>query len=187
MPYKHFYYRAENRGFLPVILSEESKRKRHRQYTINIQITFISWALEFTSGIMALIMYFGVVWERNLLIWLLPFDIGLNFIIIPGSYITNNQTNKALIFSNGWRQALVSFVQSNRVVPAQNENVDRDDVLPNANEPPIPSVSGNVRAVSVDSDIQQVPENQQNPSRESLNVPNLLSFEMNTLPNFIDC
>ena len=131
-------------------------------------------------------MYFGFVLETNFLIWLLPFDICLNFLIIPGSYIINNQALKALIFSDGWRQAVVSFVQSNRVIPAQNENVDRD-ALPNANAPPIPSVSGNVRAVSVDSDLQQVPENQQNPSRESLNVPNLLSFEMNTLPNFIDC
>ena len=149
-------------------------------------MTFISWALEFTSGIIAVMMYIGFLFGGKLLTWILSFDVSLNFIIIPGSYIINSKAIKAKVFDEGWRQSCVSFVRPNRIVPAQNQNLARD-AGPHALASPIRTISANVRPISLNRRLQNVPESQENQSRQSLNLPNLFSFEMNTLPNAIDC
>ena len=148
-------------------------------------MTFISWALEFTSGIIAVMMYIGFLFGGKLLTWILFFDVSLNFIIIPGSYIINSKAIKAKVFDEGWRQACVSFVRPNRIVPAQNQNLARH-AGPHALASPIRTISVNLRPISLNRGLQNVPESQENQSRQSLNLPNLFSFEMNTLPNAID-
>ena len=37
-----FYFRADNQSFLQAALSEESKTKRRRTKTVNVQMTLIS-------------------------------------------------------------------------------------------------------------------------------------------------
>ena len=64
--YDHFYfiyiiYRSECKENILASLSEESKIKRRRRNTIGIQITAISWILEFFGGIIALARF----WMRD--------------------------------------------------------------------------------------------------------------------------
>ena len=84
------------------LLSEESRRKRKRSNAINIQITFITWLLEFSAGILCAVVYFTA--SKVASRWLAFLDMTLNFILIPSSYIINNDVNKAVIIAHGWIQ-----------------------------------------------------------------------------------
>ena len=121
-------YRSDSREFVQRLLSEESKRKRKRSNAINIQITFITWLFEFSAGILCAVVYFidSKVASR----WLAFLDMTLNFILVPSSYIINNDVNKALIVAHGWIQGLRRMFspdsqdqqpQDNQIVP-ENEN-----------------------------------------------------------------
>ena len=77
--------RQDNR--ISVILSEESKRIRVRNHTVNIQMTFISWLLELIAGLSGLSVTFTLFLQRsvNPIIFksVMLLDMPLNFILIP--------------------------------------------------------------------------------------------------------
>ena len=52
-------FRAENDRFLRIALSEESRRKRRRTNKVNIQMTVLSWFLEFINGLVGLVIRFN--------------------------------------------------------------------------------------------------------------------------------
>ena len=57
--YLHIYIynrRSENKSTVDACLSEDSKIKRHRTKTINLQMTFISWSIEFVAGLSSLLI-----------------------------------------------------------------------------------------------------------------------------------
>ena len=136
------FSRSDTRGHISALLSEESKRKRQRSNTINIQMTFISWSLEFIAGVTYLPVRFIKI--QSLAMVLIMLDIILNFIFIPMSYVLNNDVNKAIIVAHGWLQGFRRLLSPGSiVVPEQQENGENPgnpDIVPN----PIPSVSGNI-------------------------------------------
>ena len=75
-----YLYRSENQQFLRAALDEDARIKRGRTRTVNLQMTFISWSLEFITGIIT--MAFILINRDN--IWkmvLLALDICINFIV----------------------------------------------------------------------------------------------------------
>ena len=85
------------------LLSEESRIKRNRKTAIGIQATAISWGLELLGG-MALLFSYALVKDRDELIDLLTLLIfvGLNFILIPVSYLLILEKYKLRILEHGW-------------------------------------------------------------------------------------
>ena len=79
-------FRWENGEALEKILSEESRRKRTRNITINIQMTAISWLVEFVSGIIVLVTATFIMNDYTSQI-LAVIDILICFVVIPSSYI----------------------------------------------------------------------------------------------------
>ena len=86
-------------------LSEESKIKRRRRNTIGIQITVISWILEFFGGTIALARFWmfqtkdGGEWADRMFSLLGLF---ICMVLIPLSYLLNNETVKVAIQVKGW-------------------------------------------------------------------------------------
>ena len=140
----YFVHRRENKDFLDAVLDEATKQKRRRQDLIGIQMTVLSWSVEFTSGVLVLIEVSFAhsereTWESNIITTIGLF---LYCIIIPGTYLLKTENLKNIIFKKGWSEPLREFFHlgANRVVP--NENIQMNPIqnmLPAAN--PIPGAA----------------------------------------------
>ena len=115
---------------------------------VGLQMTFISWSLEFLVGIIATA---GILFklggdDKAWKYVILPLDLFLNSIIIPGSYLLNNEVNRGLIAARGWYDTIKNKllpIWHNEIQPEQPEPPIELNVLP----PPIPTISGNINAL----------------------------------------
>ena len=119
--------RSHNNENVIASLSEEYILKRRRRLTIGIQITIISWLLELLSGIIMFTRHSNgtflfVLSDRfdsedstiNSQIhesFTAYFGAVANFILVPGSYLLNNEVVKLEILSRGWRRFIGSKVE----------------------------------------------------------------------------
>lgn len=139
---------------------------------VNVQMTVFSWCLEFLAGAIAVTGLFF-----NKLMICVAFDICLNFVLIPGSYMLNNQVNKTLIIADGWCQVIKNTfclrctrkVESAQVGDIESSN--KQKVVPQ----PIPSISGNIVALSQKNRYNKTKNVLQNVSERTLQEdgPNL--------------
>ena len=118
--------RSHNNENVIASLSEESILKRRRRDTIGIQITIISWLLELLSGIIMITRHSNGTFlfvlspqfysEDSTLTppihesFFAYFGAVANFILVPGSYLLNNEVVKLEILSRGWRRFIESKV-----------------------------------------------------------------------------
>ena len=131
-------------------MSEESKQKRRRRNVINLQMTIIAWSLEFVTGLVNLLI--GVKTSNpesnvDFITCMVIIDGFLNFIIIPSSYILNNDELKIAIIESGWFQYFRQLISSNKVEPLQNDDEQEANAPPDPQPRPISSVSGNIKAL----------------------------------------
>ena len=131
------------------MLSEESIIKRRRRNTIGLQITIISWSLEFLASITLVSKYWILQsyhnehWnytQRQLVSNILKVLEALTILIlIPSSYLLNSEANKLRIMANGW------------ITMCTKQRIENDERGPPVEHPPmpqpIPSISGNIRAL----------------------------------------
>ena len=151
--YLHIYIydrKSERQGIVSKTLSEKVRMRRQRRKTINIQMTIISWFIEFIAGIANLAIYF-LYKEAVVLALLGLFNIFVNFVVIPGTYILNTEDCKRFIIEQGWIKSLRRMRHSTRVSPSQNEIQKADNQLNDVhcNKPmpqPIPTISGTISA-----------------------------------------
>ena len=98
-------FRSQNSEHLIASLSKESVLKRRRRHNIGIQITAMSWLLEFLASIVSLLRYCimgtgkNSEWIDRLSQLLVLF---ISYILVPGSYLLNDEVTKLLIVANGW-------------------------------------------------------------------------------------
>ena len=163
--YAHIYIhnrRNENKGLVDALLSEASRIKRNRTKTINIQMTCISWSLEFVAGLFGILQLMAG-WLRlvtqlqsaTIFLSLILLSVSLNFVIIPGTYLLHTDMCKAFVITQGWWKSFKTLFSLNRVAPIQN--VDMED-----NEHP------NFRPISNDSSSKDIDaELDINPSAKS--------------------
>ena len=110
-------------------------------------MTTISWCLEFTTGIVAMLLaHFSFTDELAVLFFFLA-DACLNFIVIPGSYTFNSEATKKFIIDEGWRKWINNFFRSHRVQPAANDGPAEAPIALNPMPCPNPAISGNINAL----------------------------------------
>ena len=102
---RYSYYRAGNNERLQAALSEGTKIRRRRQYSVNIQMTAIAWLLEFSSGVIVTVLQYSDV-PIPMVFLIGMFDIFINFVIIPGFYTLNTDGCRGAIVNRGWWQGL---------------------------------------------------------------------------------
>ena len=132
-------------------LSETAKLKRRRIGKVNIQMTAISWLLELFTGLVAMgitIHSQNPESDIDFIACIIIIDACLNFILIPSSYLLNNEVNKTMIIAGGWCRIFRRRVQANKIIPAPN-NVERDQRDPNLQPAPIRTIYGNVQALAI--------------------------------------
>ena len=109
-------FRHENKPVIDALLTEDSRRRRHRQKMVGIQMTIISWFLELLTGVMIMIPdLFGTVRATLDMVltkyyMLALLDVFLCGVVIPSTYILNGDIIKETIIEIGWRKYFcVSF------------------------------------------------------------------------------
>ena len=107
--------RSESKETILASLSEESKIKRRRRNIIGIQVTAISWVLEFIGGAIALSRYW-LFQTQHVGEWVdrvfALFDFFVCMIPIPLSYLLNEEAIKLAIEIKGWSSVLLRKNQS---------------------------------------------------------------------------
>ena len=151
-----FIGRKENREYMDVILSEESKTKRFRRKAVSIQTTFVSWILEAISGVCVLLWYtggFSIVSNSNTVQYLAGLDCILCFIVIPSTYVANTDAAKKYFLSSGVCISILDAFRFNQPNQAGNEVIEMNP-FPNVDEnhdvapQPIATISGRIAGVS---------------------------------------
>ena len=132
---------------MQIVLSESSKLKRRRMNKVNLQMTVISWSLEFIAGLVCLGVNFQIENPESnpdLISMMVIFDTCLNFIIIPSTYIFNDEVRKRGIIKEGWYMEVRGWMDSNSVGPASNNNSMKMKPIQSKQKIPIPTISGDI-------------------------------------------
>ena len=118
-----YYSRLEKESRVNELLNENAKRRRKHTETVNIQMSVMTWLIEFITGCLLMILF---TLDDNVTIILIIglFDIIMTFIAIPGAYILNTEIMKSKIIQNGWFRSLRPLRPSRRIQPAENEAVN---------------------------------------------------------------
>ena len=106
------------------MLSETSKRRRHRATVISIHITFTSWILEFLCNWCIILLLLVGVQNGAIKFLILVLDTGCCFILIPASYVCNTEKVKEYINSIGWYISLIDKSRSNAIQPSLHQNIE---------------------------------------------------------------
>ena len=134
---------------MQIVLSESSKLKRRRMNKVNLQMTVISWSLEFIAGLVCLGVNFQIENPESspdLISMMVIFDTCLNFIIIPSTYIFNDEVRKRGIIAEGWCTGVRGRIDSNSVGPASNNDSIEIKPIQRPKKVPIPTISGDICA-----------------------------------------
>ena len=145
--YDIYSYRTEGSDFLNKALNAKYLQIRRRSKRINITITFLSWALEFLSGIFVIIA--RVI--KYKLHWMYLVDVCLVFVIIPCTYVLNREVTKQIIIFGNWYQGVKSIFVSN--APKSNQ------ILPLVGDP-----------IQEQQDVPERPLKKRHPNRTSSNI-----------------
>ena len=102
-------------------LSDFSQNVRSRTRTINIKVTFISWVVEFVTGITFLLLTsFGNVQFRPYYSLFYMTSMG---VAVPFTYIINREVTKEKILIRGWHYGIRSiFREDAKVAPSERRN-----------------------------------------------------------------
>ena len=129
---------------MQIVLSESSKLKRRRTNKVNLQMTVMSWSLEFIAGLFCLGVNFNPESSPDLISIMVIFDTCLNFIIIPSTYIFNDEVRKRGIIKEGWYMEVRGWMDSNRVGPALNNSSMKKKPMHRQQQISIPTISGDI-------------------------------------------
>ena len=100
--------RQNGKEFLKRTLSEESRKYRHQMVSLNIKITFLSWALECFVGI-SIIFVWAFAEEKGFRISGLFIQFFM-LAIVPCTYILNRETTKQIIVLEDFLSGLKATV-----------------------------------------------------------------------------
>ena len=117
-------FRSDGKDFLKKALSEDARRYRRQNISVNIKITFLSWVLECLEG------------ATIILVWALGFGkkshkvsgiIGplIVFVATPCTYILNRETTKQIIVMENWLKGLRSTFMNTEETQAEVARLQR--------------------------------------------------------------
>ena len=100
-----FYcFRQNGKEFLKRKLSDECRKYRHQAVSVNIKITFLSWAFECVEGI-GVILVWAFAEEKAFRFAGLFFQF-FALVTTPCTYILNRETKKQIIVPENWLNGL---------------------------------------------------------------------------------
>ena len=93
-------FRTHGKEFLQRSLSEESRKYRRQIVSVNIKITFLSWAMECVEGV-SIMLVWAFAEEKAFRFSGLFIQV-VAFVFTPCTYILNRETTKQIIVLENW-------------------------------------------------------------------------------------
>ena len=115
-----YYFRLEQESGVNELLNDNAKRRRKHTETVNIQMSVMTWLIEFITGVL-LITLFTLDDNVTVIIIIGLLDVIMTLVAIPGAYILNTEIMKSKIIQDGWFRSLRPLRSSGRIHPAENE------------------------------------------------------------------
>ena len=87
------------------MLSDEARQNRSHRYKISLQISFLSWLVEFITGSIVIVDYFWSISDSDFyhwMYWITALDVFLCGVIVPIAYILNTEVIKSYLYNSGW-------------------------------------------------------------------------------------
>ena len=118
------YFRSDGKDFLKKALSEDARRYRRQNISVNIKITFLSWILECLEGATIILVWaLGFGKKTHKISGLIgPFIL---FVATPCTYILNRETTKQLIVMENWLKGLRSTFMNAEEAQAEVNRLQR--------------------------------------------------------------
>ena len=115
---------------LKTLLSDSSKAKRNRRHTLNIQITFLAWLVEFFGFFLIVLGSFILGHENSIVTMVMQtLTMSLFMIILPCIVLLNSTSVKAGIVESRWYLSLSNFLgcQTSKTLTDDEMGCNNDD------------------------------------------------------------
>ena len=121
-------------------LDESTKDRRHRRVLLNIQITTLTWLIEFSGFFCTVLGGFILGHENDTVTFILQtLSLIFFFIIQPCAIWINDSTLKGTILESEWYSSFLGYFNCQARPPEdqneENENEDRDEAINNEEHP----------------------------------------------------
>ena len=121
-------------------LDESTKDRRHRRVLLNIQITTLTWLIEFLGFFCTVLGGFILGHENDTVTFILQtLSLIFFFIIQPCAIWINDSTLKGTILESEWYSSFLGYFNCQVRPPEdqneENENEDRDEAINNEYHP----------------------------------------------------
>ena len=104
-------------------LSEGAKRFRRQTVSVNIKITFLSWAMECVEGLSVILIWvLGGEKSHSISYIVVPL---ISFVAIPCTYILNRETTKQIIVLENWFKGLRSTFLTSQEAQVEVDRLQR--------------------------------------------------------------
>ena len=117
-------FRNDQKENIQRLLSEEARTRRSHNYKYSLQLSVISWSIEFVTGCLILIDYsleesnntFYFWWYVHPLV-----DIFLTGVVIPSAYVLKSDLFREFLYNFGWLRTI------RKLLGAKESRVDPND------------------------------------------------------------
>ena len=118
-------FRSDGKDFLKKALSEDARRYRRQNISVNIKITFLSWIFECLEGATIILVWALGFGEKSHKISGIIVPL-ISFIAIPCTYILNRETTKQMIVMEDWLKGIRSTFMNAEEAQAEVARLERD-------------------------------------------------------------
>ena len=114
-----FPIRNENKELLRKAMSEEARRNRAHRQKVSLQISILSWMVEFITGALIMLDYLLAISDSDFydwMCWLVALDVFLCGVVIPSAYILNTEVIKQYLYNFGWMMTFKKLFSRNDAI-----------------------------------------------------------------------
>ena len=122
------YFRNDQQENIQRLLSEEARTRRSHNYKCSLQLSVLSWSIEFVTGCLMLIDYSLGLSNDTFHIWMYVHplvDIFLSGVVIPSAYVLKSDLFREFLYNFGWLRTLRKLLGIKESTVAPNDEESR--------------------------------------------------------------
>ena len=120
-------FRNDQKENIQRLLSEEARTRRSHKYKCSLQLSVLSWSIEFLTGCLMLIDYSLGQSNDIFYFWMYVHplvDIFLSGVVIPSAYVLKSDLFREFLYNFGWLRTIRKLLELKEpsVAPSNEES-----------------------------------------------------------------